>query len=146
MNASRFWPLIEAAFRLIGEVRTDILDLHQVDFFVDTGAIRIASLRSLGATKIEVMSRRNLFRDYYDVYSILKEGSSLKDLVDMCGRYSRHRMRSKMILSMLSNGSLFKYESSFEMLEPKYHVNSEDIEAFIQVRILEEYGKSYKHH
>ncbi len=38
---------------------------------------------SLGAMKLEVMSRRNIFRDYYDVYAILSEGISLKKMVEL---------------------------------------------------------------
>ena len=103
--------------------------------------VRLANLRSLGAMKLEVMSRRYLFRDYYDVYAILKEGISIQEIVTICGRYSRHRMKSKMILAILSNGSLFRYEDGFEMLRPKYKVNSEDIEAYLRERIREAYGQ-----
>ena len=53
--------------------------------------VRPADLLSLGAMKLEVMSRRNIFRDYYDVYSILREGITLKKIVELCGRYSKHR-------------------------------------------------------
>lgn len=90
--------------------------------------------------KLEVMSRRNLFRDYYDVYSILQEGILLKDLVRICCNYSRHRLKSKAILSILSNSSLFKSEENFELLEPKYPVNSKDIETYIRSRILKEFS------
>jgi len=89
--------------------------------------------------KLEVMSRRYQFRDYYDVYSILMAGISVKDIVDRCGKYSRHRMKSKMILGILSNGSLFKQEENFELLEPKYQVTSEDIEVYMREQIRKEY-------
>jgi hypothetical protein len=156
------WPEIEKTLKLSGPVKTDILDLHQVNFSlndvkisfysnaltnsreVQTSVafehIRLADINSLGAMKLEVMSRRNLFRDYYDVYSILREGILLKDIVSRCGIYSRHRMKSKTILSILSNGSLFKYEENFDLLEPKYLVNSKDIEAYIRNEIRKEYG------
>jgi len=49
-------------------------------------------------------------------------------------------MKSKTILSILSNSSLFKYEENFDLLEPKYQVNSKDIEAYMRNRILEEYS------
>jgi len=48
--------------------------------------IRVADIKSLGVMKLEVMSRRNLFRDYYDVYSFC-----MKDITErsgqMCGIY-----------------------------------------------------------
>lgn len=156
------WPEIEKNLKLFGPVKTDILDLYQVNFFLNDvkisfysnalassldvqtsiafEQIRLADIYSLGAMKLEVMSRRNLFRDYYDVYSILLEGILLKDLVTRCGTYSRHRMKSKTILSILSNSSLFKYEENFDLLEPKYLVNSKDIETYLRNQIRKEYG------
>jgi predicted nucleotidyltransferase component of viral defense system len=161
-NKEIAWPEIENILRLTGPVKTDILDLYQVDFSLNnvkisfysnalansidirTGVafeqIKVADIKSLGAMKLEVMSRRNLFRDYYDVYSILQEGILLEELVRFCGNYSRHRMKSKTILGILSNSSLFKYEENFELLEPKYQVNSKDIETYIRARILKEYS------
>lgn len=156
------WPEIEKKLEQFGALKTDILDLYQVNFYINdvkisfysnalasfrevqTGIayehIRLANIQSLGAMKLEVMSRRYYFRDYYDVYAILKEGVSLKNLVSLCGRYSRHRMKSKMILGILSNGSLFEQEENFELLEPKYIVSSKDIQAYIRDLILKEYG------
>jgi len=161
-NKEIAWPEIENILKLTGPVKTDILDLYQVDFSLNnvkisfysnalansidirTGVafeqIKVADIKSLGAMKLEVMSRRNLFRDYYDVYSILQEGILLEELVRFCGNYSRHRMKSKTILGILSNSSLFKYEENFELLEPKYQVNSKDIETYIRARILKEYS------
>lgn len=161
-NKEISWPEIERSLKLSGTVKTDILDLYQVNFSLNNikisfysnalassreiqtsfafDKIRLADIKSLGAMKLEVMSRRNLFRDYYDIYSILREGIMLEDLVRSCGSYSRHRMKSKTILSILSNSSLFKYEENFDLLEPKYQVNSKDIEAYMRNRILEEYS------
>ena len=41
---------------------------------------------------------------------------------------------------MISNGSLFRDEEEFELLQPKYKVNSEDIEAFMRRQIAKEFG------
>jgi len=156
------WPEIEKILNLAGTVKTDILDLYQVNFSLNNvkisfysnalansidirtsiafEQIRVADIKSLGAMKLEVMSRRNLFRDYYDVYSILQEGILLEELVRSCGNYSRHRMKTKTILAILSNSSLFKYEENFGLLVPKYQVNSKDIETYIRARILKEFS------
>lgn len=40
----------------------------------------IADMESIGAMKMEAMLRRSKFRDYYDIYSILKEGKDLKKI------------------------------------------------------------------
>ncbi len=156
------WPKIESELKKIGSVRTDILDLNQVDFslngvklsFYSNGIansrgivselhfdrIRTANLLSLGAMKLEVMSRRSIFRDYYDVYSLLQEGLGLKEMVQLCASYSKHRMSSKMILSILSDGKRFKYEERFSLLEPKYIVRSEDIESYLCEEIVKVFG------
>jgi hypothetical protein len=90
------------------------------------------------------IKRFEIFKDY-----ILIGGTALsvqidhrlsEDLVRCCGTYSRHRMKSKTILSILSNSSLFKYEENFELLEPRYMVNSKDIEAYMRSRILKEFS------
>lgn len=121
-NKEISWPEIERSLKLSGTVKTDILDLYQVNF-------------SLNNIKISFYSNA-----LASSYSILREGILLEDLVRRCGTYSRHRMKSKTILSILSNSSLFKYEENFDLLEPKYQVNSKDIEAYMRNRILEEYS------
>ena len=156
------WPQLEKFLKSIGNVRTDIIDLYQVNFFLDEikitfysnaittfneiepgykfDNITLASVNSLGAMKLEVMSRRTLFRDYYDVYSILKEGISLKEIVSKSSRYSFYRMKKKGVLGIISNGSLFRKEEKFSLLEPRYNVTSTDIEAYIREIITKEYG------
>ena len=156
------WYEIEKKLKQFGTLKTDILDFYQVNFCLNDvkisfysnalasfGAvrtsiayehIRLADILSLGAMKLEVMSRRYQFRDYYDIYSIILEGISLRDIVSLCGKYSRHRMKSKMILGVLSNGSLFKHEENFGLLKPKYQVTSEDIEVYMREQIRKEYG------
>ena len=161
------WTEIESELKKFGDVRTEILDFYQVLFYLDevklsfysngiansrdivsgmsVDNVRIADLRSLGTMKLEVMSRRFLFRDYYDVYAILREGTDIREIIKTCGRYSRHRMKSKMMMSILSNGSLFRYEEGFELLKPRYKVNSKDIEAYMRERIREAYGRGQVH-
>jgi len=151
------WPEIENFLKSIGSVKTEVIDLYQANFFleeikitfysnelassreVEIGKhykkVALASLSSLGAMKLEVMSRRHLFRDYYDVYSILRAGISLNGIISQCGRYSRHRLKTKTILSILSNGSLFKKEENFSLLHPKYAVSATDIQEYMRKEI-----------
>lgn len=42
--------------------------------------LKIADIKSIGAMKMEVMLRRSNFRDYYDIYSILKSRTIIHDL------------------------------------------------------------------
>lgn len=158
------WPEIEKFLKTVGIVRTDIIDLQQVNFFLDEvkitfysnaittfreieighkfDNISLATVNSIGAMKLEVISRRNLFRDYYDIFSILKENISLKEIVSKCGRFSLHRMTTKAVLRMISNGTLFRKEENFSLLEPKYNVSSAEIQEFIRDIIYKEYGKA----
>jgi hypothetical protein len=103
--------------------------------------IRPADILSLGAMKLEVMSRRNIFRDYYDIYSILQEGVSLEDIISRCGRYSKHRMKSKHILAILADHDRFRYEEDFQLMEPRYDVSSREIGEFLRQNIAKEFGR-----
>jgi len=77
------------------------------------------------------MLRRYSFRDYYDIYAILKDGVPLKDLIDGAGKYSRHRLKTRDMLAMLTKGKNFTFDHHFVALKPKYEVNSNDIELFL---------------
>ena len=65
--------------------------------------------------KMEVMLRRNKFRDYYDLYSILQSGVNINTLIDGALQYSRHRLKSKNLLSMLTRGELFSEDENFHL-------------------------------
>jgi predicted nucleotidyltransferase component of viral defense system len=156
------WPAIEKFLMKFGTVKTDVLDLFQVNFSVQDvklsfysnsittyteiekgpkfGKIQLPTIKSLGAMKLEVLARRNFFRDYYDIYSILKENNSLKELVLKAGKYSSHRMKTKTFLSIISDGSRFTKEESFSLLSPKYNITSVDIQDFIRQKIRDEFG------
>jgi predicted nucleotidyltransferase component of viral defense system len=156
------WPVIEKYLKKLGSVKTEILDLYQVNFVVRDvrlsfysnpittfreiikgpgfGKIQLPTVESIGAMKLEVISRRNIYRDYYDIYSILRENLSLKELVLKAGRYSCHRMNTKMMLSIISDVSRFRKEENFSLLSPKYEVTSAEIRDYIRARIIEEFG------
>ena len=42
----------------------------------------LADMESIGAMKMEAMLRRAKFRDYYDIYSILKEGGDINKMIE----------------------------------------------------------------
>lgn len=99
-----------------------------------------ADLAAIGAMKIELILRRSEFRDYYDIYSILKEGLSLKTLVDGASRYSNRLLKTRDALSFLSNGSHYRKDKSFTLLEPAYNIDQRGIEEYLRRVIVEEYG------
>jgi len=141
-------------------VKLDLLDLQQVNYIVAgvrltffvrqdvnskqfpvqnlINSIKTADVESLAAMKLELQRRRNLFRDYYDIYAILKEGYRLSHLIDLAIEYSGNKLTLKTILSILSNPEKFIKEENFELLKPKYDVTSRDIRDFILEKYKEE--------
>jgi len=102
--------------------------------------IRIPDIETIGVLKLEVMLRRSYFRDYYDLYTILKEGKSLKSMVTRAILYSDHILKTRDILNFISNGSNFVKDSNFNLLNPKYEISEKGIEDFIKEIILKEYS------
>lgn len=47
-------------------------------------------------------------------------------------QYSRHRLKSKNLLSMLTRGELFAQDANFHLLEPVYNISAQDIENYIR--------------
>lgn len=47
-------------------------------------------------------------------------------------QYSRHRLKSKNLLSMLTRGELFTQDANFHLLEPVYNVTAQEIESYIK--------------
>lgn len=94
--------------------------------------IRLADINSIAAMKMEVMLRRSNFRDYYDIYAIMKAGGNLMEAMSVALKYSNHQLSKKNLLAMLSSGDRFKIDSSFKNLEPKYDVSPKEIESAIK--------------
>lgn len=148
------WYNIEKELSTIGEVQTrNLMDLDHVEFVLEgvklsfysspkyspvTNEIpcihnlRLADIKSIGAMKMEVMMRRSNFRDYYDIYSILKSGIPIQDLIALALEYSGHRLKTKNLLAILTNGARFSRDANFEQLSPIYKVTTQDIESYIK--------------
>ena len=152
------WYQIEKEFVAIGDIQhKDILDIDHVEYLVSgvkfsfyacpkyspvsmpveyLNNLRLADVKSIGAMKMEVLLRRSNFRDYYDIYSILKSGVPINDLVSLALTYSGHKLKSKNLLAMLTNGSRFTRDSHFEQLAPTYAVTAQEIEDYIKSCLL----------
>lgn len=156
------WPTIEKELSTIGTIDSrDILGFDQVNFIVSgvkisflakqenlspvknfvsiLNNIKAADLDSLGAMKVEVMLRRSVWRDYYDIYSLLKEGKSLKDMIDGASSYSNRRLKTRDALNFLSNSHNYKKEKDFHLLKPFYDIDGKAIEELIKSEIKKEY-------
>lgn len=139
--------------RKFGVVKRDLIDLQQVNFLagevkitffvrdnVNSGVLKnihlirninCATVESIGAMKLELLQRRNIFRDYYDIYSILREGQNIDQLLKLADEYSKNKLKAKSILSILANHEKFKKEMDFALLNPRYKVTPEEIRDYI---------------
>jgi len=156
------WPVIERELETVGNIESrDILGFDQVNFVVKGVRITFvakqenlspvknpvailnnifaADIYAIGAMKTELILRRSEFRDYYDIYSILKEGVPLKDIVSGAVKYSNHRLKTRDALAFLSNGSNFRPDKGFALLEPVYDIDHKGIEEYIKTLIRKEY-------
>jgi|SRR5690554_2189346 len=156
------WKAIETELsQKVGKVeKTDVLGFNQVDFVVSgvklsfyanqnnsspTGEyktilnnIKVPDIETIGAMKLEVMQRRSKFRDYYDLYSILKEGVPLNKMVDKAVAYSGNSLKAKNICAFISNGENFKNDPNFQLLRPVYGVSQNDISSTIVAQFKKE--------
>ena len=101
------------------------------------------SLQELLGMKLFTIAVRSAFRDYYDIYALLKDGYDLAKGVEYAGKFSRHTIHSKFIYSILLNENYFHKPEGFSLLEPKYDVSTKDIADFIQ-QYIEEKGIKIK--
>lgn len=102
---------------------------------LSTNNLRIADVRTIGALKMEVMLRRAKFRDYYDLYSILKSGIDIQDLTPLALEHSDHKLKLKNLLAMITNGDFFSKDSQFDKLSPVYDVTPTDIQEYIKAQL-----------
>ena len=149
------WPSIQHELETIGEVQDiQVAGFDQVLFVVDgvkisfyaaprkriptmrevpyMNNIRLADVESIGVMKMEAMMRRSKFRDYYDIYSILKNGADIHKLIPMALEHSGYKLKTKGLMAMLSNGDLFRKDEGFLQLQPIYNVSPKDIEEYIK--------------
>lgn len=92
---------------------------------------------AIGAMKMEVMLRRSTFRDYYDIYSLLKDGANIKEMINLALRYSQHKLKTRNIVSMLTNGERFVKDKKFDLLDPIYDVTPMQIQEYISNKLKE---------
>ena len=149
------WPAIQRELETIGKIENvQVAGFDQVLFIVEgvkisfyaaprkriasmkeipyLNNIRLADVESIGVMKMEAMMRRSKFRDYYDIYSILKSGTDIHKLIPMALEHSGHRLKTKGLMAMLTNGDLFRKDEQFAQLQPVFDVTARDIEDYIK--------------
>jgi Nucleotidyl transferase AbiEii toxin, Type IV TA system len=150
------WPSIEMELTTAGKVTSrNILGFDQVNFVINKVRvtfmtkqtnlspvkIKAADIPAIGAMKIELILRRSEFRDYYDIYCILREGISLREIVNKASEYSNRLLKVRDALGFLSDGSNYRKDKSFNLLNPFYDIDNKGIEEFIRATIKQEYGR-----
>ena len=154
------WPAIKKELESVGEIKSyEIGSLEHVTFDFEgvklsfyaaprkaipsmerisyLNNLYVADIASIGAMKMETMLRRSKFRDYYDIYSILKEGVDIQQMIDSALEHSDHKLRTRGLLAMLTNGSRFIKDKGFEELQAVYDVSANDIQEYIKQKLLE---------
>ena len=161
------WPGIKRGLETIGKVENvDILAFDHALFIVDgvklsfyaaprkklpamreitiQNNLKVADVVSIGAMKMETMARRSRFRDYFDIYSVLKAGADFEKMVAMAISHSGYTLKEKNLLAILSNGERFCKEDNFKQLSPIYDVTAADIQAYItdEIKKMRDKGAS----
>ena len=102
------------------------------------------SLQELLGMKLFTIAVRSAFRDYYDIYALLKAGYDLEEGVSYAGKFSRHNIHSKTIYGILLNDNYFRKPTDFSLLDPIYDVSTTDIADFVK-RYISEKNIKIKH-
>ena len=154
------WKQISVELASIGKVEKNMLDDNHIDFKVKgvkitfyadnnfkepkelikqpfLNNIKIADIQSIGIMKAALMLYRNTHRDYYDIYSILQSGVSLKDIVYGAAHYSEHRLKTKNIIAMLVDSEYVKIDKMFQELNPVYNFDLTFLEKGISEKVKE---------
>lgn len=151
------WNRIKQELATIGTIeQMDILDIDHVQFLVSGVKVSFyaspryspvvnpvhiqdnlyaADLLSIGAMKMEVLLRRSNYRDYYDIYSLMRYGVDFHAMVDLALKHSGHVLHTKNLYSMLTNGSRFRMDENFNQLHPQYAIPAAEIEQYISEAI-----------
>jgi predicted nucleotidyltransferase component of viral defense system len=135
------------------DVETFQLSFDQVDFYINKvkvtffnevgfnvpefkpiaiqGNINVVPLNIIASMKIKTMFERDKFRDYYDIYVLLKEEIiSVDKLIKSSISYHR-KLNKKMIINRLQKWEKVSPEKGFVLLNPKYHVTRKEIGEYL---------------
>jgi hypothetical protein len=106
--------------------------------------IVLLDVNTIASLKIETMFQRTYFRDYYDLYFILKDKTSLEiaSIIDNTLKYMRHIVKSKNLLGMLISGERFTRDAKFMHLEPISDVSPREIASFMNETVKAAYQQA----
>ncbi len=93
--------------------------------------IKTPTKQELLGMKVFTTSVRLLFRDYYDIYCLLKDGQSWDEAVSYASYLSNREYRSRQMVTNLLSPNLFVKDSGFALMSPKENVTAEEIRDFL---------------
>lgn len=154
------WPAVKRELEEVATVdRVEVLGFDHVEFEVEgvkvsfyaraahcpvtsivpgPGLVRLADVGSIGVMKVELLLRRANFRDYYDIYCIVRSGVRLKQLIAGAGVYSGHRLKSRQAVALLLNSAPFVRGADFDLLKPAYDAGPAEIADFLRAALATE--------
>ncbi|MBR5402692.1 MAG: nucleotidyl transferase AbiEii/AbiGii toxin family protein [Bacteroidales bacterium] len=94
--------------------------------------LKIPTLQELLGMKLYAICMRTVFRDYYDIYSLLKAGCDLDEAISYASYLSRHTIRSKTMYTRLLSPQLFRKDEDFRRMSPKEDVSAEEIRDYVK--------------
>jgi len=93
----------------------------------------LSSIASISAMKVNVIFLRAKYRDYYDLYFLVKEGLGLKDIFEHSKNIVEGMNFKLFAIALLYIDDI--EDDNIEYLEPKEHISKEEIRDFFQVRL-----------
>jgi predicted nucleotidyltransferase component of viral defense system len=100
------------------------------DVLVYNENIRVASVYAIAGMKIGVLFNRQVYRDYYDIYAVLKSGISLRRVLDEAILFKPY-LNDRLIAIQLTYPTL-QQEENIQHLTPKHNVSLSTMIAFIR--------------
>ena len=94
--------------------------------------LKIPTLQELLGMKVYAICVRTVFRDYYDIYCLLKAGCNLTEAVSYASYLSRHTIRSKSMYTKLLSPQLFRKDDDFQQMSPAEDISPEAIRDYIK--------------
>jgi hypothetical protein len=155
--------LVEAAHVINS---TNILSSNHVEFYIDGGVklsffahearepklktipylnnIVLLDIETIAVLKLETLFSRSRYRDYYDLYFILKDKTpqQIVSIIDNTLKYMRHAVKSKNLLGMLINGEHFSRNLEFMHLEPISDISPREIASFMNETVKAAYQQA----
>jgi hypothetical protein len=103
--------------------------------------INLLDVSTIASLKMGVLLRRSNFRDYYDLYFILKDKTpkEIIDIIDNALKYSGHTLKSKNLIGKLLNHKYFTPDAEFRNLEPISQISAGEIALFMDEKLKSAY-------